>query len=592
MAFQDRLTVVIDFVTGPAQSGLKKLRTDVAQAEGAMGKAKAAAVGLGGSLQQYAGQAALAAGTAIVAFGVKSVKAFTDGALAAGKFADATGIAIEDASRWISVAGDIGIEAGTVQGAFQRMNKAIADGKPALDEFADAIVRADDGTVNASETFRQLITRIDGIKDPTERARVAQEVFGRSYGEMARLMTMSAGELKTALESTQDAEVFTEAERRKAEKYEAAMDALGDSITRLSNNLGSELVPAVTDSVNSIAKLVNVAQDLKGALEGVTGIDIVDYLSGADTAIDGLGRALDGSNNKWDRMLGATQAVTSAIPFIGDEISNLIPKINVVDEDLGALPVLIEAGTEAAAEMARIYGERVPPQVEKSRVAVFQLRDATADAEAKAQDLENQWATLFGTLDNQEALLNLQDQFDQLYAAGVEAYAAGVEGSEDAEAAQRKHQQAIIDTKREVGTYAKEVLGLPVERVTKILADIDDGKLDEIERQLQILSRNRTISLDIIAKGGVGYELGFGGRRARGGPVQPGKAYLVGEEGPEVIVPGQSGMVIPNGGTRAISSGAATGAPMVVNISTGADPEDVVRAIERYKRRNGSLPFI
>lgn len=38
----------------------------------------------------------------------------------------------------------------------------------------------------------------------------------------------------------------------------------------------------------------------------------------------------------------------------------------------------------------------------------------------------------------------------------------------------------------------------------------------------------------------------WGGARAAGGPVQPGKAYLVGEQGPEIIVPPSAGMVIPN----------------------------------------------
>jgi hypothetical protein len=40
--------------------------------------------------------------------------------------------------------------------------------------------------------------------------------------------------------------------------------------------------------------------------------------------------------------------------------------------------------------------------------------------------------------------------------------------------------------------------------------------------------------------------LGFGGFRALGGPVDPGKAYIVGENGPELIVPQQPGMVLPN----------------------------------------------
>lgn len=38
----------------------------------------------------------------------------------------------------------------------------------------------------------------------------------------------------------------------------------------------------------------------------------------------------------------------------------------------------------------------------------------------------------------------------------------------------------------------------------------------------------------------------FGGLRAAGGPVEKGKAYVVGEQGPEVIVPKEDGTVIPN----------------------------------------------
>lgn len=39
----------------------------------------------------------------------------------------------------------------------------------------------------------------------------------------------------------------------------------------------------------------------------------------------------------------------------------------------------------------------------------------------------------------------------------------------------------------------------------------------------------------------------FGGARADGGPVSPGKAYLVGEKGPELFVPNSAGNIQPNG---------------------------------------------
>ena len=38
----------------------------------------------------------------------------------------------------------------------------------------------------------------------------------------------------------------------------------------------------------------------------------------------------------------------------------------------------------------------------------------------------------------------------------------------------------------------------------------------------------------------------FGGARASGGPVWPGRAYLVGEQGPELMVPAAAGNVVPN----------------------------------------------
>lgn len=46
---------------------------------------------------------------------------------------------------------------------------------------------------------------------------------------------------------------------------------------------------------------------------------------------------------------------------------------------------------------------------------------------------------------------------------------------------------------------------------------------------------------------GITAALPFGGKRAAGGPVSAGSAYLVGEEGPELFVPGRSGSIAPNG---------------------------------------------
>jgi hypothetical protein len=48
--------------------------------------------------------------------------------------------------------------------------------------------------------------------------------------------------------------------------------------------------------------------------------------------------------------------------------------------------------------------------------------------------------------------------------------------------------------------------------------------------------------------------LPFGGFRANGGPVRPGMAYVVGERGPELMVPSVPGTIVPNGGSRVAQS--------------------------------------
>jgi hypothetical protein len=59
----------------------------------------------------------------------------------------------------------------------------------------------------------------------------------------------------------------------------------------------------------------------------------------------------------------------------------------------------------------------------------------------------------------------------------------------------------------------------------------------------------------------------FGGGRAGGGGVQAGKVYEIGENGPELFAPGQSGTIIPNGG--------AGGATVVNNYQIDARGADI-----------------
>jgi len=62
---------------------------------------------------------------------------------------------------------------------------------------------------------------------------------------------------------------------------------------------------------------------------------------------------------------------------------------------------------------------------------------------------------------------------------------------------------------------------------------------------------------------------GLAGARAAGGPVNAGSAYLVGERGPEIVVPSAPGTVIPNHKLGNLGGGGTTVVNQTIQISTG-----------------------
>jgi hypothetical protein len=79
----------------------------------------------------------------------------------------------------------------------------------------------------------------------------------------------------------------------------------------------------------------------------------------------------------------------------------------------------------------------------------------------------------------------------------------------------------------------------------------------------------------------LGSLLGFGGARAEGGPVTPGRWYMVGERGPEPFIPTTPGMILPAGSMQAAMQPQAPAPTITVAIDArGAGPReiDILRA--------------
>lgn len=98
-------------------------------------------------------------------------------------------------------------------------------------------------------------------------------------------------------------------------------------------------------------------------------------------------------------------------------------------------------------------------------------------------------------------------------------------------------------------------------------------------------------SLGVGARAGIGGGVGGGllsgllgllglPGRATGGPVSPGRAYMVGERGPEMFVPTSSGQVVAGGG----GSGRDVRVAITVNAPAGAAAETMARSSRQVAR--------
>lgn len=544
MSLVDRIKIIIDVDANGATGPLGKFRTDLAQADGAMGKFKVAGGAAMGFVKSHATEMAAAGATALAGFALKGVEAFTSMALEAGKFSETAGIAVEDASRLREVAGDLGIKAGAVEGAMTKMNLAIANGKQPTKDFADQIVYAKDGTVDSYNSFINLATAIGKIKDPTDRAKAAQETFGKSYGEISEMMSMSAEELRTKLEGVSEAKVITPEEVDKARRYRDAMDNLKDVVEDLQITLGENLTPILADAA--------------AAIQGAS--DIADKVTGGS---GGLGKLYEWANKIFNPLTQIKDAAGKLKAEFGDGLDGKVSDTAFAIKDLD------RTATDAA------------PKVQQLSKDVRDDRDATIAAKDATRDFTGALLELMGQLNAEDAFATFQEKLMAYRSLGV-----------------NPSEQATRDYTRSLGEMITKLEGVPDETKARLITYLNEGDLASVEGYLWKWGQGITVPVRFAGQGSVGFMKAAGGTPPDG---SPGGYTLVGEEGPELLELPRGARVTsaPETEARRAGRGSATGAspaPVTsfvdnsvthITYPAGHSDKDVAAAQRRYRRLQG-----
>ena len=545
------MAINIPIITSLEDTGIKNakaafndFKSAVSNAEGGMGKFKAGANVALDAVKANAGNLALAGGAALVGFAAQGIKAFQDLALSAGKFADATGLSVEDASRYIEVAGDLAIPVDAVEGAIGRLNKTIGADPDKVRDLGIDLVYLKDGSVDVNETFLNTIDRLKKIKDPAEKARVAAQLLGKGWQGMAELIELGADDLKKSLKDVSGAQVIDADELKKAKEFRDTMDDFGDKAKELSIALGEFLVPIFVD----ILELVN------GMLSGIG--DTWNYLQ-----------------KQWDKtyFASAWDDINETVDMVVADIKTGFSDIwGMFSDKKEVIPVFAED-----MRLAREDTEDFKVAIKQARLdAILPFNNAVDGMSTALMDADTAWKNLTNNLSEEVALDSAKTKLQELEAATKLAFGSG-------------SQKDIDDMEQKALEF--------VESLQTIATSMGDISSKEILIRYKTQGPAAALELANYLARGAEYgglsavdALNLAGistlpQRANGGPVMPsGGPYIVGERGPELFTPSSSGNITPNGGFGG-------GSTITVNVN-GGDPNSIVRALQQYVRQSGPVP--
>jgi hypothetical protein len=316
---QNKISVLIDVTVDKAQASLKSFRTSIAEADGAAGKLKAGFAGAMGAVKANAGTAALAAGTALVAFGVKAAGAFTDVALAADDAAKATGLTVDQASRFIAVGDDYGITADDIAKGLGKVTTSLDAAK--WEKYGIATRDAAGVARDANSIILDTFDALSKETNATERANMAKELLGKGYATLGPLIGKTREELEGYLGAVSDSQVITAKEAEKARKLALAQDALADAYLDVQLAVGSlaaELAPLIENTADMASKAAELADKLGplpeimlGIVSPVTALDrvmglFVDHVDLSTISLDDYRARLESAGFTTEQIATAT----------------------------------------------------------------------------------------------------------------------------------------------------------------------------------------------------------------------------------------------------------------------------------------------
>jgi len=430
----------------------------------------------------------------------------------------------EDASKLIQAADDVKVGFDSLQTS---MNIAIRNGlEPTI------------------EGMGRLSEEYVAIQDPIARAKFLLDNFGRSGADMAALMEIGAAGIKELGDAAETTGLVLDKKALKATRdFEIAVDNLQDTWDGAKISIGLEIIPIISEELNSIMTLIQTAQMYKQVIDSIT------YAH--EEGLMGAKEFKEVSGEAW-RTFFMAEGVER-----GDDEGFLAAMQALVDRYVGSVDSAVVATDDLAASTAELDAKLADARTEYETAADV-LRDDLAKAYDAVAKAEEGWRTgVAGSIKTdvekqfEDGKLSI-DQYTSALSTLDATYGTGfsIEFAMEQQIPDLVQKLLTDPASFVLAAQAFEDYFMPLDK------SVENAKkaVEDLQLQLDNLEKEYVVTVKIITSGSVtkintgGGGGGGGGTThntdAGGGTVTAGSHIKWSEYGPEPFIPAQDGRIL------------------------------------------------
>lgn len=272
-----------------------------------------------------------------------------------------------------------------------QIDEAKNGSEDAQEKFAQLGISLEDlNTMSREEIFEQAIYGFQGMADSTERAALANDLFGRSGQELTPLFNMTAEETQGLIEQANEyGMVMSEDAVAASAAFKDSLTTLQGTLTGVKNNLLSEFLPSFSTVMDGLSAIfAGDDSGLEVVRQGVS--DFADkmnevmpmFLEIGGEIVGVLGDALV-QNLPTIISTGATvmnklvQGLIQNLPALISAATLLITE--VTKGLIQAAPDLLSAAIEIVAYLGEYLSEEAPNLIDSAVDVIIQLVEMLTD---------------------------------------------------------------------------------------------------------------------------------------------------------------------------------------------------------------------